>query len=99
MKKRLLRLLPGVFLAPLAMFAQTLAPSQDAYVVPGAGANYGSGASINVGSSGSQGLIQFDLTALPAGVTASQVQKAILTVFVNKVGAAGTLNFYEANGA
>jgi hypothetical protein len=38
------------------------------------------------------GLIQFDLTHLPAGLTAAQVQKATLTVFVDTVTTGGTIN-------
>jgi len=58
-------------LAPIAGFAQTLAPSQDAYVVPGNGSNFGTATTITAGSSGSVGLVQFDLTQLPAGLTAA----------------------------
>src|SRR5580658_610350 len=79
-------------LAPIAGFAQTLAPSQDAYYVPGNGSNFGTATTITVGSSGSIGLVQFDLTQLPAGVTAAQIQKATLTLFLDHVNSAGTIN-------
>jgi hypothetical protein len=39
------------------------------------------------------------LSQLPSGVTAGQVQKATLTLFVNHVNAAGTFNIYTAVGA
>jgi hypothetical protein len=79
-------------IAPLAGFAQTLMPSQDAFYVPGSATNYGAATTITVGSSGSVGLVQFDLTQLPAGVTAAQIQKATLTLFLDHVGVGGTFN-------
>jgi len=79
-------------LAPIAGFAQTLAPSQDAYYVLGNGSNFGTATTITVGSSGSIGLVQFDLTQLPAGLTAAQIQKATLTVFLNHVNTGGSIN-------
>jgi hypothetical protein len=36
--------------------------------------------------------VQFDLTQLPAGVTAAQIQKATLTLFLDHINAAGTIN-------
>jgi hypothetical protein len=72
-------------LAPIAGFAQTLAPSQDAYYVPGNGSNFGTATTVTVGSSGSIGLVQFDLTQLPGGLTAGQIQKATLTLFLDHV--------------
>ena len=79
-------------LAPIAGFAQTLAPSQDAYVVPGNGSNFGTATTITVGSSASVGLVQFDLTQLPAGLTAAQIQHATLTLFLDHVNAGGSVN-------
>jgi len=38
------------------------------------------------------GLVQFDLTHLPAGLAAGQVQKATLTLFVDTVTSGGTIN-------
>src|SRR5580692_7113922 len=91
--KNLTRLaIVALALAPIAGFAQTLAPSQDAYYVPGNGSNFGTATSITVGSSTSVGLVQFDLTQLPAGVTAAQIQKAALTLFLDHVNSAGTIN-------
>jgi len=79
-------------LAPIAGFAQTLAPSQDAYYVTGNASNFGSATAVTVGSLGSIGLVQFDLSQLPAGLTAAQIQKATLTLFLDHVNAAGTIN-------
>ncbi len=98
MKKAVFGVIGVALLAPLAVFAQTILPSQDAYVVPGNGSNFGSATSIFVGSSSSQGLVQFDLTTLPPGLLSSQVQQATLTLFVNHVGVPGTVNIYAANG-
>src|ERR1700721_1551431 len=91
--KNLTRLaIVALALAPIAGFAQTLAPSQDAYYVPGNGSNFGTATTITVGSSGSIGLIQFDLTQLPAGLTAAQIQKAPLTLFLDHVNSGGSIN-------
>ncbi len=79
-------------LAPVAGFSQTLAPSQDAYYLPGNSTNFGAATTITVGSSGSVGVIQFDLTQLPAGLTAAQIQKATLTLFLDHVNAGGSIN-------
>jgi hypothetical protein len=79
-------------LAPIAGFAQTLAPSQDAYYVPGNGSNFGTSTTITVGSSSAIGLVQFDLTQLPAGLTAGQIQKATLTLFLDHVNSGGSIN-------
>src|ERR1700678_4114725 len=79
-------------LAPIAGFAQTLAPSQDVYYVPVIGSNFGTATTITVGSSGSVGLVQFDLTQLPPGLTAAQIQKATLTLFLDHVNSGGTIN-------
>src|ERR1700733_6933942 len=86
-------------LAPIAGFAQTLAPSQDAYFVPGNGSNFGTATTITVGSSSSVGLVQFDLTQLPAGVISAQIQKATLTLFVDKVNSPGSVSIYAASGS
>src|ERR1700733_8737708 len=88
-----IRLAVGVLvLAPIAGLSQTLAPSQDAYYVPANGANFGTATTITVGSSSSVGLVQFDLTQLPAGVTSAQIQKATLTLFLGHVNAGGSIN-------
>ena len=82
----------ALVLTTIAAFAQTLTPAQDAYYIPGNGVNFGSAATITVGSSSSVGLVQFDLSSLPAGVLASQVQKATLTLFLDHVGSSGTIS-------
>ncbi|HEX4276791.1 MAG TPA: DNRLRE domain-containing protein [Bryobacteraceae bacterium] len=85
---------------PAAVYAQTLVPSQDAYVVPGNGSNFGVPPTITVGgASNAQGLVQFDLTQLPAGLQPPQVLKATVTLFLDNVSAAGSVNIYVANGS
>src|ERR1700685_3781977 len=79
-------------LAPITGFAQTLAPSQDAFYVPGNGSNFGTAITITVAISASVGLVQFDLTQLPAGLTAAQIQKATLTLFLDHVNSGGSIN-------
>jgi hypothetical protein len=104
-------------LAPIAGFAQTLAPSQDSYYVSGNGTNNGTAPIVVVGQTGATtvqfgsgqlpvvggqnavGLIQFDLTQLPAGLTAAQVQKATLTLFVDAITSGGTINVDTVAGA
>ncbi len=85
-----------VFLSGV-MYGQVLTPLQDAYVVPGNGTNFGSATTVTVGSSASQGLVQFDLAHLPAGVSPGQVSQALFTLFLDHVGAAGTVSVYVAN--
>ena len=93
-------LLCGLAIVPLAAMAQNVPLTQDSYVIPGNASNYGSAATMNVGGpNGTQALAQFDLTTLPSGTTSSSIAKATLTLFLNKVGAAGTVNISVANGS
>lgn len=86
-------------LPPAAIYGQVLMPSQDAYYVPGNATNFGSATTVTVGSSGSVGLVQFDLTELPAGVTAALVQQATLTLFVDHVNTPGSIAINLADGS
>jgi hypothetical protein len=80
-------------------FAQTLLPLGDTFVASGNLNNFSTSPTINIGGAGAyQGLIQFDTTALPAGITGASVAKASLVLFVNKVGAAGAVDINAANG-
>ena len=84
---------------PAAVLAQSVPLTQDSYVVPGNGSNFGGSATINVGGAGlNQALAQFDLSALPGGTVGSNVSRATLVLFVNKVAVAGTINVSVANG-
>jgi hypothetical protein len=97
LKNRLSFLLAGsLAVLPFGLKAQTLPVTQDSYVVPGGATNFGTAATLNVGGpTGTQGLVQFDLTALPAGAVA----KATLVLYVNKLGAAGTVSVANANAS
>ena len=93
------RFLCGLLLLSPAMFAQSTPLVQDAYVVPGTASNYGSTTTLNIGGPlAGQALVQFDLTQLPTGTTASDISKATLILFVTRLTSAGTVNFSVANG-
>jgi hypothetical protein len=90
----------GIAALPIAAQAQSVPLTQDSSVIPGTAANFGVLQTINVGgASGFQGLVQFDLSTLPAGTTSSNISKATLVLFVKAVNAAGTVNISTANGA
>jgi hypothetical protein len=88
MKKAVFGVMGVALLAPLAVFAQTILPSQDSYVIPGNPSNFGTATSLYVGSASSQGVVQFDLTTLPPLLTSAQVQQATLTLFCEPRGCA-----------
>src|SRR5215467_4080123 len=72
-------------LAPAVLPAAGTNTSADTYISSSsAGSNFGAATSVNIGG-GNTALIQFDLTALPAGLTAAQINKATMTFFVNSV--------------
>jgi hypothetical protein len=84
---------------PAAALAAGVPVAQDAFVTPGNAANYGALPNINVGGTSSfLGMVQFDLSTLPAGTTGSSVAKATLILYVNKLGAPGSVNIDIANG-
>jgi len=87
-------------LLPVVAFAQSVPLTQDSYFITGSPTNYGNAATVNaVGASSDSALVQFDLTALPPGTSSSNIAKATLILFVNKLNAAGNVNISEANGA
>jgi hypothetical protein len=53
--------------------------------------NFGTLSNLYVGN-GNSAYLQFDLGSLPAGTTSSQIARATLTVFVNRVNAAGSVS-------
>ncbi len=92
-------LLLGFTLTAAGAYAQTVPLTQDSFMNPGVGTNFGTATTLNVGgAANSQALAQFDLGSLPSGVTASQVAKATFALFVSKLTAAGTINISMANG-
>jgi len=60
--------------------------------------NFGSLSNLYVGN-GSTALIQFDLSSLPAGTTASQIGKVTLTVFVNRINTSGLVSIQPVTSA
>jgi hypothetical protein len=60
--------------------------------------NFGTLANLYVGN-GNSALLQFDLSTLPAGTISSQIAHATLTVFVNRVNAAGSVTLSPATSA
>src|SRR6266404_4058942 len=83
-----------------ASWAQSVPLAGDAFFAIGNNTNFGGNPSINVGgNSGFQGLLQFDLSLLPPGTTASSVSNASLRLYVGRVGVAGSIDVFAANGA
>ena len=60
--------------------------------------NFGSLANLYIGN-GNTGLLQFDLSSLPSGITAAQVSRATLTLFINRVNASGPVALAPATSA
>src|ERR1039458_8596730 len=82
-------------LSPLSSWAAIVTVAADTYVSSSnATVNYGSAAVLSVGD-GASALIAFDLSSLPAGLTASNIEKATLTVFVHKAYTAGALDLAQ----
>jgi hypothetical protein len=61
-------------------------------------ANYGSLSNLYVNATGTA-LIQFDLSSLPAGTTASQIGIATLKLYVNRINTSGLVSIQPINGA
>ncbi len=81
-------------------WAQTLPLVGDAFIMPGSASNFGGTVNVNIGGvSGYQGLFQFDLSKLPPGTIAANVSSASLRLYVNKIGAAGSINVNVANAS
>jgi hypothetical protein len=60
--------------------------------------NFGSLSNLYVGN-GNTAFLQFDLSKLPAGTTSSQIARATLTVFVNRVNDMGSVTLSPATSA
>src|SRR5215470_11001691 len=84
----------------LAAQAQTPLVSGDTYLQSGTNASQNFGALANVlvgpgtGTTQNRGLIQFDLTGL-TGVTGTDVQKAVVWVYVNRMTVGGALDVFD----
>lgn len=60
--------------------------------------NSGAISNLNVGG-GYSALLQFDLSTLPGGTTAAQVQKAVLRLYANRVDIAGSVSLVPVTSA
>src|SRR5947208_4604228 len=89
-----LRLLALLVLA--AQFAAAQIPAtDDAYTASSsASGNFGNQSMLNVIGPGVNSYIRFDLTALPAGLTSSNVSKATLRLNINGVTTGGAFDVY-----
>src|ERR1041384_515740 len=93
----------GAFMCAFVMTAQAQGPAVagDAYLQSGTSSatSFGALANVLVGPGGAAptqniGLIQFDLSGLSA-VAASNVQKAVLWVYVNRIITPGAIDVYD----
>ncbi len=83
---------------PSRVWAQ-LPPTSDAYIDKTKSKNFGASATLNVSDPGLETFIQFNLSSLPSGTTASSVGKATLVLYASGVKAAGSFDVYEVGGA
>jgi len=84
-----------LFGLPVAVSAATGIVVGDTYISPiNPTINFGNATALNIGG-GASALIQVDLSSLPTGLLASNIRRATLTVFVNKVFIAGGLDFSQ----
>lgn len=88
------------FIVPTSGFCQSVLLTGDAQVNSASTAtNYGASTSLAVNSTNSV-LLQFNLAdILPTGITASQVTRARLILFPNKVTTSGNFNVYAVTGS
>src|SRR5581483_8724759 len=90
----------GVLISSQALRAEDAQLIGDAYFASGNNSNFGSTITVNVGGPTSfQGLLQFDLSTLPAGTTTAQISNATLRLYVSRIGTPGSINIYSASGA
>lgn len=83
-------LLAALIAAPAA-HAVTAVVTTDAHVLPSSPTNLGSNPSLMVGNN-SAAFVQFDLSAIPAGINPNSISKAHLLLFVNRVAQAGRIS-------
>src|SRR5579871_103997 len=88
----------ALLLTATASWAATASVAADAYLnPPNPTLNFGSSTTLNIGG-GASVLIQVDLSNLPTGLTAANIQKATLTVYANRVFTAGGLDVAPVTG-
>jgi Collagen triple helix repeat (20 copies) len=101
MKKRIVRggWLAALMLAPIGAWAAGANASADTYVSSiSPASNFGTATAINVGG-GNTALIQFDLSGLPAGLAAANINKASMTFYVNTVAISGAVDIAQVTSA
>jgi Collagen triple helix repeat (20 copies) len=91
--------LAALWMCPVGAWAQGANASADTYISSvSPGSNYGTGTAINIGG-GNTALIQFDLSQLPTGLTADNINKATMTFYVNTVATAGGVDIAQVTGS
>ena len=87
-----------LLLAPLGAWATGANANADTHISSAStAANYGTAAAVNIGA-GYTGLIQFDLSSLPA-LTADQINKATMTFYVNTAAVPGAVDISQVSSA
>lgn len=87
----------GVF---LDVAAAQIPATDDSFTTSSSPANnFGTQSSVDVIGPGVNGYIRYDLTALPAGLTGANVNKATMRLYINGVTTAGTFDVYEVTGS
>src|SRR5438105_6454477 len=88
-------------LVVVSQFASAQIPAtDDSYTASSsASGNFGNQSMLNVIGPGVNSYIRFDLTALPAGLSSSNVSKATLRLNINGVTTAGTFDVYLVTGS
>src|SRR5678815_6131857 len=85
-------------------FGQAPTVTGDTYIQSGTNASTNSGALANIlvgpgtGATQNKGLVRFDLSGL-SGVTASDVQTAIIWLYVNRATTGGTFDVYDVTSS
>jgi hypothetical protein len=86
-------------LIPAAALAQSVPLVGDSTISPGTSANLGIAQMVSVGGTNNyNGLVQFDITTLPAGTTSANIAKATLILFARTVTTGGTVTISAAVG-
>jgi len=96
---KFLCLLTTLLAVPLSTWATTAHVYADTYVSSAnASLNFGTATTLNIGA-GTSAVIGLDLSPLPAGLSPANIQRATLTVFVNKTAVAGGLDLFPVTSA
>jgi hypothetical protein len=100
MKKRQLLIACLLLFTACVVAAQQMPVSQDAFVTSARpAANTGNNATIAVQSGGTIGLLQFDLSSVPNGVTPDQLNRATLRLFDTAMTTSGAFDVFLIKSA